>query len=205
MADRGAATRERILAAAAALFTQHGVRAVSTNRIAAEAGISPGNLYYWYADREAIVRALYDRFLAEHDELWGGLEATPAGFARLPEALAASARISARYRWLVRDLVGLVHADPELERTYRHVRTARLEAFRTVARAWRAAGLVRDVDDERLDDVVGALWVIAETWWPFAELDDTDPDPEIGARLARAVLEPYLAPHVATPATGDAS
>ena len=192
MADRGAATRERILTAAAALFTEHGVRAVSTNRIATAAGISPGNLYYWYGDREAIVRALYDRFLAEHDELWGALDGTAAGLDRLRDALAASARISARYRWLVRDLVGLVHADPELERTYRRVRTARLEAFGAVARRWRAAGLVQDVDDERLDDLVGALWVVAETWWPFAELDDPEPDPAVGARLARAILEPYL-------------
>lgn len=192
MADRGAATRERILTAAAELFTEHGVRAVSTNRIAAAAGVSPGNLYYWYRDREAIVRALYDRFLAEHDELWRPLDGTAAGLDRLRDALAASARISSRYRYLVRDLVGLVHADPELEQTYRRVRAARLEAYGAAARAWRAAGLVRDVPDERLDDVVGALWVIAETWWPFAELDDPDPDPEIGARLARAILEPYL-------------
>lgn len=192
MTDRGAATRERILTAAAALFTAHGVRAVSTNRIAAEAGISPGNLYYWYADREAIVRALYDRFLAEHDELWGSLEPTPEGLGRLFEGLAGSARVSARYRWLVRDLVGLVHADPELEATYRRVRRARLEAFRALAMGWRAAGLLRNEDDERLEDLVAALWVVAEAWWPFAELDDPDPDPEVGARLARAVLEPYL-------------
>ncbi len=194
MPDRGAATRERILSAAAALFTEHGVRAVSTNRIAAAAGLSPGNLYYWYRDREAIVRALYDRFVAEHDELWPTLDASAAGLQRLSDALAAAAQISGRYRWLVRDLVGLVHADPELEASYRRVRRARLEAFRGLARGWRAAGLVRDVDDERLDDVVGVLWVLAETWWPFAELDDPDPDPEVGARLARAVLEPYLVP-----------
>jgi AcrR family transcriptional regulator len=192
MADRGAATRERILSTAATLFTELGVRAVSTNRIAAAAGISPGNLYYWYADREAIVRALYDRFLAEHDELWSALDGTAAGLARLREALGASARISARYRWLVRDLVGLVHADPELEATYRGVRARRLAAFGTVARAWRAAGLVDDVPDERLDDLVGALWVLSESWWPFAELDDPEPDPEVGARLARAVLDPYV-------------
>lgn len=192
MVDRGAATRERILTAAAALFTEHGVRAVSTNRIAAEAGISPGNLYYWYRDREAIVRALYDRFVAEHDALWGGLAGTREGVDGLFAGLAAAAQVSVRYRWLVRDLVGLVHADPELEATYRRVRRARFEAFAGLARAWRAAGLVRDVDDERLDDVVGALWVVAETWWPFAELDAPDPDPAVGARLVRAVLEPYL-------------
>lgn len=192
MADRGAATRERILTAAAGLFTEHGVRAVSTNRIAEAAGISPGNLYYWYSDRNAIVRALYDRFLAEHDELWRTLDGTADGLRRLRAALAAQALVSARYRWLVRDLVGLVHADPELERTYRDVRSRRLRQFGTVARAWREAGLVRQVDDERLDDLVGALWVLSESWWPFAELDDPDPDPEVGARLARAVLDPYL-------------
>lgn len=192
MADRGAATRERILDAAALLFTQHGVRAVSTNRIAAAAGVSPGNLYYWYADREAIVRALYARFVAEHDELWAALGGPDVGVDHLLSALSAAAETSARHRWLVRDLVGLVHADPELEATYRRVRDERRALFRQVARRWRAAGDVRAVDDERLDDVVDALWVLAEAWWPFAELDAADPDPRTGERLARAVLEPYL-------------
>ena len=50
------------------------------------------------------------------------------------------------------------------------------------------------MDDDRLEDLVQALWILAETWWPFAELDsaETAPDPRTGERLLRAVIDPYL-------------
>ena len=45
-------TRGRILDAARRLFNERGTAAVSTNHIAAEAGLSPGNLYYHFADKQ---------------------------------------------------------------------------------------------------------------------------------------------------------
>ena len=54
---RTARRRTAILDAARHLFTQHGIDPVTTNQIAAEAGISPGNLYYWFRSKAEIVRA----------------------------------------------------------------------------------------------------------------------------------------------------
>ncbi len=42
-------TRGRILDAALRLFNQRGTAAVSTNHLAAAAGLSPGNLFYHFA------------------------------------------------------------------------------------------------------------------------------------------------------------
>ena len=54
---------------------QHrGTAAVSTNHIAEAAGISPGNLYYHFHNKEEIIRELFERSFA----------ATDAGF-ELPE------------------------------------------------------------------------------------------------------------------------
>ena len=53
--------RERILDAALALFNDSGTARISTNHIAAAAGISPGNLYYHFQNKEEIIRALFER------------------------------------------------------------------------------------------------------------------------------------------------
>ena len=62
---RAVETRDRILAAAARVFSRHGYAAGTTNRIAAEAGLSVGSLYQYLPDKEAIVEALAGVLIAD--------------------------------------------------------------------------------------------------------------------------------------------
>jgi AcrR family transcriptional regulator len=55
-------TAERILAVALDLFNRRGEPQVSTTLIAAELKISPGNLYYHYPAKEALVNTLVSRW-----------------------------------------------------------------------------------------------------------------------------------------------
>src|SRR6266567_9459354 len=81
-------TRDRILEAALRLFNERGTAAVSTNHIAAEAGISPGNLYYHFADKQEIIRALHERYAAANEGLWEPGPGMPASLAGLRGGLA---------------------------------------------------------------------------------------------------------------------
>lgn len=187
-------TRDRVLEAALELFNERGSAAVTTNHVAARAGISPGNLYYWFCDKDEIVRELYAQLVAEYDGLWG---AGDGGSADLTpdEVLARLARgtaLSRRYAFLARDLLGLLHADPALAAEYRAVRARRIAAFTGLARSWRARGMIRPLDDATVADLVQALWVISETWLTFGEVDGKYADAEDGTRLLRVVLRPYL-------------
>ncbi|MEV6276323.1 TetR/AcrR family transcriptional regulator [Nocardia sp. NPDC051832] len=61
--ERAKATREHILDTAAALFGERGIANTSTNRIAAEAGVSIGTVYRYFSDRSVIVEELLRRLL----------------------------------------------------------------------------------------------------------------------------------------------
>ncbi|MBF6341222.1 TetR/AcrR family transcriptional regulator [Nocardia abscessus] len=61
--QRAKETREQILEVAARLFGECGIAGTSTNRIAAEAGLSIGTLYRYFPDRNAIVDELLERLL----------------------------------------------------------------------------------------------------------------------------------------------
>lgn len=60
---RGQRRMEQILDAAAVVLAEVGYEKASTNAIAAAAGISPGSLYQYFDNKEAIVEALATRFV----------------------------------------------------------------------------------------------------------------------------------------------
>jgi AcrR family transcriptional regulator len=62
--ERSRQTVERIVSAAARVLEREGDRAATTNRIAAEAGVSPGSLYQYFADRDDLLLAVTERFVA---------------------------------------------------------------------------------------------------------------------------------------------
>jgi AcrR family transcriptional regulator len=53
---------ERILAAGRTVVLRDGYDAASTNRIAAEANISPGSLYQYFPNKEAVLSAIVGRY-----------------------------------------------------------------------------------------------------------------------------------------------
>jgi AcrR family transcriptional regulator len=63
--ERSRATVERILDAGARVLIAYGYDGASTNRIARAAQVSPGSLYQYFSDKDAIVKAVMDRLAAD--------------------------------------------------------------------------------------------------------------------------------------------
>ncbi|NEE03145.1 TetR/AcrR family transcriptional regulator [Phytoactinopolyspora halotolerans] len=55
----------QIVSAAAEVFAESSYEAATTNAIAKRAGISPGSLYQFFANKDEIARALAERYVAE--------------------------------------------------------------------------------------------------------------------------------------------
>ena len=61
-ADSALQTREALLNAGLEIAEQHGLAAMSVNRVVAEAGVAKGTFYVHFADRGAFLNALHQRF-----------------------------------------------------------------------------------------------------------------------------------------------
>src|SRR5260370_23144389 len=57
---KGVQTRQRIVAAAADLILQQGVAGTTLDDVRDEAGVSSSQIYHYFADKEALVRAVVD-------------------------------------------------------------------------------------------------------------------------------------------------
>ena len=111
-------TRERIVLESLALFNAQGERAITTNHIAAHLGISPGNLYYHFRNKQAIIAELfaqYERQVAQFLQRPVGRALTVADKTYYLEALLAAMW---HYRFLHRDLEHLLDSDSELAARY---------------------------------------------------------------------------------------
>jgi AcrR family transcriptional regulator len=189
-------TRERILAAARRLFNEQGTSVVSTNHIAAEAGLSPGNLYYHFADKQEIVRALHAQYAAAHEERWQPVLDASENLAQLRRNLAAGLELAWEYRFLEREILALLRADPELRVAYREVYERRVGEWLAFGEQLVAQGLLRPPRPPRtLRDLTVALWLVAQGWLPFLDLTGDPQNPRQVARgieLVLVVLDPYL-------------
>ncbi len=189
-------TRARIMDAARRLFNERGTAAVSTNHIAAEAGLSPGNLYYHFAGKQEIIRGLHDQYAAANAGLWETVPGAPASLDRLRAGLALATQLAWEYRFFERELVALLRADPRLRASYQRAYERRLSQWLAFGDQLAEAGALRAPQPPAtVADLATAIWLIGASWLPFLEITGDPQDPEQvakGADLVLAVLGPYL-------------
>ncbi|MDP1540099.1 MAG: TetR/AcrR family transcriptional regulator [Moraxellaceae bacterium] len=159
-------TRDRILLKSLALFNEQGERAVTTNHIAAELGISPGNLYYHFANKESIIFGLFLRY---SDEMTKVLQAHTDEVLTQERKVALFEEILAcmwRYRFLHRDLTHLVSENDEMRQAYQAFAQQVLFAAQAIYKHQAANQLLNASDDE-ISSLIVNLWIIATSWVNF--------------------------------------
>ena len=99
--ERSQRSRAQVLDAALALFSHQGYRATSMREIAEKAGVSTGNVYHHFTDKEAIFLELLDVYWRAIDDPDFPINKAlrTGGFPENLEAIGLAARESvARYR-----------------------------------------------------------------------------------------------------------
>ena len=113
-------TRNRVLVASLLLFNEHGEPRTTTNEIADEVDISPGNLHYHFRRKEQIVDALLDEFQADAKKLLQPPDVERVSLDDFWVFLHLLLECTAAYRFLFRDLESLTESYPRVGRVLGH-------------------------------------------------------------------------------------
>ncbi|SPT51419.1 TetR/AcrR family transcriptional regulator [Actinomadura madurae] len=153
---RAELTRERILTAAAHVFTEYGYAAGTTNRIAERARISIGSLYQYFPNKDAILAELAVRHLDR------------GTWTRADQVDLSAGSLEAAVRTLVRDAIDNHRDDPRLLRIMIEEVPLSRELLDTIDRHEKTrVGQVRDLlarhPDVRVRDLDTAADLIVTT------------------------------------------
>lgn len=189
-------TREKILDTALTLFNNEGTAAVSTNHIAEAAGISPGNLYYHFKNKEEIIRELFERLFAANDAAFKLPADELPTLTDLQSMVKTNYKILWQYRFAHRELTALLRADAELRSRFLVIRKRGFDGFHQLFHAFAQAGTFRaSIKPEVIQNLAETCWLITEFWLNSLEVSGktvNEAQMERGVQLMMQILEPYL-------------
>jgi AcrR family transcriptional regulator len=164
--NRPLKTRDKILLKSLELFNEQGERKVSTNHIAAALGISPGNLYYHFRNKDEIIFELFCRYEQQTLGLLMAPEDRPLTYADKIGYFEGLLENMWDYRFLHRDLEQLMADSPPLQERYRQFALQVMTQGQRIYQRLAESGLIEAEADEVTALIIN-IWVITTSWIPF--------------------------------------
>lgn len=190
-------TRARIIRHALRLFNESGSRDVTTNHIAAAAGISPGNLYYHFRNKEAIVREIHRAMVDQAARFWREKSERPDGADEraLQETLYLLQFFVWEFRFFRLEQNVLLAADPELHAQHIAYHLDRAAWFENFLGDLEAGGVLRSLDSRVRAALMRSFWMIADYWLAALHAEGralNRKNVRDGSLMLQTLFEPYL-------------
>jgi AcrR family transcriptional regulator len=189
-------TKEKILDASLRLFNLHGVETITVRHIAAELGISHGNLCYHYRRKEDIIEALYYALVEEMNVHMQDSMITTFDLNYVYTVVVRSFGTLYRYKFLFLEFVSISRSIPEIKVHFNNLELQRRNEFRQACFHLSQSGfLVSPLNEKLIDIFIEQLFLISNFWISESEIlyNGREEDKiEHYARLAFILIVPFL-------------
>ena len=159
-------TKDRILQISLQLFNERGERSVTTNHIAAELGISPGNLYYHFRNKHEIIKELMYQYQVETLEMLSLPEDRPLTTTDKINYFQVLSGQLWNYRFIHRDVYHLVESNEDFKKIYPRFAGQVMQQGQKNYQAFVDAGLMKMTASE-IEALIINLWIVLTNWTNF--------------------------------------
>ncbi len=162
-------TRDKIILASLELFNEKGERNVTTNHIAADLNISPGNLYYHFRNKSDIIYEIFIQYELLVDHYLQIPEERPLNLDDLIYYLESVFDGLWSYRFFHRDLEFLLDSDERLRKDYRAFTLRCLDCIGKILKGLQKGldGVLKDLDDEHIESMALNVWLVVTNWMAY--------------------------------------
>ncbi len=156
-------TKDKVIQGSIELFNLHGERNVTTNHIAAHIGISPGNLYYHYRNKDDIIRSIYKLYEKNLDQMFQPQNSNSAGMDEMMYYLDRVFYSMWQFRFFYANLPDILARDSELQERYLVAQKSLYNRVIGTLSEVRDQGYIT-LDDEMMDDLAHTLKLVVAFW-----------------------------------------
>ena len=170
MKTKKTSTIEKIQMASIKLFNTQDTLSVTTNHIAKEAGISPGNLYYHFKNKEAIVLNLYKQLSKtyEKNKSLELLHISDNPIRQLHQNFDLLSELFYNYRFLLRDINVLIALYPSLKELFIQNQAKRIEQIEHILNFFVQQNILEKEIMPNIKKRAKLHWFVTTYWQSFA-------------------------------------
>ena len=152
------------------LFNQSDTLSITTNHIASHAGISTGNLYYHYKNKEEILQELYFEMSQKFEsfESFKIIQSSPNPIASLSLMFDNYGELFWEYRFLMRDSAVLMALYPKLKAMFVQRQEKRIAQIEGLIYYFIQEGIFVNMSPREIQLRAKINWFISAYWQIFA-------------------------------------
>ena len=187
-------TKDKILQSAIELYNTAGVQTITSRHIAAEIGISHGNLDYHYKTKEEIILAIYDRMRDEMSDYFITRKANSSSIEHVHLLLIQLEEFQYKYRFINLDVLEITRAFPRISDLLQKTSEYRKQQLNVLFQEFLADGYMLEIEKNLLEQTLHIIRIIITFWLSQREVLATDKFTEKGSMVKSiwAVISPYL-------------
>lgn len=171
-------TKDRIIETALRLFNEEGEPNVTTNHIADEMDISPGNLYYHYRSKDDIIWQIFLNYEKKINQVLNLKDVNYTSMEDMWFYLHMVFEVIAEYRFLYRNLIQLMNRIEFLKRHFRHILALKSQTALNIMKNLSELGALK-ADDQTIASLADQIALTTTFWLNYSiAIYDDDYDEE---------------------------
>lgn len=189
-------SRSRIINTAIEMFNEKGVSVTTPAQIAAKLGMRPSNFYYYFENKEHLLRVIWQEVMIPAlTPLFYDEEAclSESGIIKFFSLL--SERVT-EYRFFYLELYSILTSDPLILETYTKRHRELMDRALVCMESWINLGIMRDIPPDERRVLAENMWIAGQSHMTFVKLTGPEISPSElashAAVYAFSILRPNL-------------